>query len=562
MSKKEIDEKKVEKTVDEVKETAEKAKDTAEKAVEETTAKVRNFKKLKYGSMFYIAIALVIAIVVVLNFMVGMFAKRSPIKIDITPDNRYELSEQSIEAVKAMDKDVEITVTATKDYFTSLGNYWENYYSSNTGVPAEIPFDMIPELLDKYSIYAEQGKGSINVKYVDMDKDPDIINKYKKYYNGDINRGSIIVASGERVRVLSDTDVMNMLSADPVAMQSQQLKFRFTGESVITSAITSVTDAHPIKVAFVKNMNGMAVYDEQSYGSAAQIFENEVLAKHGYDCTEIDISTDELKPADYDMIAVFAPSVDFNEDIIAKLSAFLYNDGQYGKNMVYVPDSSKMDLPNISEFLADWSIKVENELLYDETNAVGTDIFGNKQVQNVIADISSREDVGDVSNDKLYIVAPASRVLTKIAKNNEDIVTEVLKTKDTAFTVNMETYDPENPEYGEKGSRTVVMRSKKERADGFNTLSSSLLVIGSPGMFNQQLIVQNTTFNNSAVLLGIMNNMTGKDAGVVVPDKNIQSSFIAPSAKEAKNIQIIVVWVIPFIIAAIGVIVLLRRRNK
>ena len=76
MSKKEIDEKKVEKTVDEVKETAEKAKDTAEKAVEETTAKVRNFKKLKYGSMFYIAIALVIAIVVVLNFMVGMFAKR------------------------------------------------------------------------------------------------------------------------------------------------------------------------------------------------------------------------------------------------------------------------------------------------------------------------------------------------------------------------------------------------------------------------------------------------------------------------------------------------------
>ena len=36
-------------------------------------------RKLKYGSMFYIVIALVVAIVVVLNIMVGFIGKRSPI---------------------------------------------------------------------------------------------------------------------------------------------------------------------------------------------------------------------------------------------------------------------------------------------------------------------------------------------------------------------------------------------------------------------------------------------------------------------------------------------------
>ena len=169
MSKKEIDEKKVKETVDEVTEAAAAVTKAPDK-----------FRKLKYGTMFYVIIALVIAVVVILNIMVNVFAKRSPMKIDITPDNRYELTDESINAVKALDKDVDIVVTNTRDYFESLGNYWESYYTSNFGVPAEVPYEMIPELLDKYSVYAQQGKGSINVKYVDLDKDPDAIAKYNE----------------------------------------------------------------------------------------------------------------------------------------------------------------------------------------------------------------------------------------------------------------------------------------------------------------------------------------------------------------------------------------------
>ena len=571
MSKKEIDEKKIKKTVDEVKDTAEKVKDKADKAkeaAEETVEaaetavkKTRNFKKLKYGTMFYIVIALVTAIVVVLNVIVNMLAKRSPLKIDITPDNRYELSEESINAVKSLDKDVDITVTAVRDYFEALGNSYESNYAAS-GVPVEIPLEIIPELLDKYSIYAEQGNGKINIKYVDLDKDPDLIDKYKKYYNGDIGTGNIIVSSGERVRVFTQDEVLGMLTADQAAAQAQQLKLNFTGESALTSAITSVTDAHPIKVAFASMMNGASLFDEQSYSDAAYTFEDELLMKNGYDCTDIDISTDEIKPEDYDMVVVFAPSVDFNENIIKKLSDFLYNDGNYDRNMIYVPDGSKTNLPNIEEFLADWSIKVENELIYDDENSIGSDLFGRRQVQNIIADISSPEDVGTLPSEKLEIVAPASRVLSQISKNNEDIVTEVLKSRNTSYTIDMDNYDPEDPQYGEESARTIVMLSKKQCADEFERHTSGLLVIGSAGMFNNQLIVQNTSFNNASVLINIMNTMTGKEAGVVIPDKNLQSSFIAPKASQMKKIHIAVVWVIPALVAVVGIAVLLRRRNK
>lgn len=548
MSKKEIDKKKLRDTAEEVKETAEKAADTAEAAVKKT----KNFKKLKYGSMFYIVILLVTAIVVVLNVMVGIFSKRSPMKLDITPDNRYELSEQSIEAVKALDKDVDIVVTNTRDYFELIGNQYENYYAQYYGVPSEVPYEMIPELLDKYAVYAEQGKGSINVKYVDMDKDPDVVNKYKKYYNGDIQSGNIIVASGDRVRVLGGDEVMNMLSADQTAMQSQQLKFVFTGESVLTSAITSVTDAHPVKVAFVKTMNGSAIYNEDSYGSTVSAFEQELLQKNGYDCTDVDISMDDISPDEYDMIVLLAPSVDFTEDIINKLSDFLYNDGKYDRNMVYAPDIAVTNLPNIAEFLADWSIKVENDIILDDENALMTNY-------RIMLNVSDSEAVGTLPSDKLPIVAEYARELSKITKNNEDIVKEVLKSYDTSYTADL---TDKNSALGESGARTAAILTQKQHSEQFEVYTSSLLVLGTPTVAGQTYLQQNTTFNNANVLLNIMNNMTGKESGVVIPDKNLQTSFITTTAKQARNIRVIVIWIVPFIIAAVGIFVLLRRRNK
>lgn len=521
-------------------------------SAETEVSKKRNFKKLKYGSMFYTIIVLVVAIVVVLNFMVSMVAKRSPIKIDITPDDRYELSDISINSVKNLEKDVEITVTCQRNYFESLGNYYSNMYSQYYNAPAEMPYEMIPELLDKYSVYAEQGKGSITVKYVDMDKDPDLINKYKEHYTGDIQRANIIVSCGDRIRVLSESDIMGMLNPDQTAMQTGQLKFTFTGESTLTAAITNVTDAHPVKVAFANTMNGSPLYDEQSFGSAASAFKDELLGKNGYECSDFDVSKDELKADEYDMLVVFAPSVDFTEDIIQKFSDFLYNDGKYNRNLIYVPDFSKTNLPNIEEFLADWSLKVENNIIVDDENAIGT-------ATNIILNISDSESVGTLPNEKLRIVSPYTRELTQIKKNNEDVVKEVLKSADTSYTADITDAEAEK---GEKGSRSAVLLSQKQRTEQIKTYTSSLLLIGSPYMFDQTVIIQNTTYNNANVLLNTINTMTGKENGVVVPDKNLQQLYITTTTKQAKNIQIIVVWVIPFIAALVGVVVLLRRRNK
>ena len=504
-------------------------------------------KKLKYGSMFYIVIALVVAIVVVMNIMVTVIGKRSPMKIDLTPDDRFELSDESIEAVKNINKDVTITVTAKRDYFDALASYWRGQTGYDT------PFELIPELLDKYSVYAKQGNGSIDVRYVDMDVDPDIINQYKKFYNGDIERGSIIVSSGDRVSVISNTDVMNMIAPDQYTAQTTgEYKFKFTGESTITSAITNICDAHPVKTAFAMTMNGASMFDAQSYGSAVNAFENELLAKNGYDCTDVDIALDDIKPEDYDMAVIFAPSVDFSEDIIKKLSDFLYNGGKYDRNLIYVPDVSKTNLPNIEAFLADWNIKVENEIICDDQYNIGA-------AYAIVLKVSDSEAVGTLPNDKLPIVSPYTRTLTEITKNNGNIVKSIISSYDEAYTVSI---TDKNAEVGEKGEKSAVMLSQKQTSEDFNVYTSSVLALGSPDMLDSRYISLNTTYNNANVVISAINQIAGKENSTVILDKSLQYSAISPSTDQAKFIQILVCWVIPFIIAAIGITVLLRRRNK
>lgn len=504
-------------------------------------------KKLKYGSMFYIVIALVVAIVVVLNIMVSVIGKRSPMKIDLTPDDRFELSDESVEAVKNINKDVTITVTAKRDYFDALASYWRGQTGYDT------PFELIPELLDKYSVYAKQGNGSIDVRYVDMDVDPDIINQYKKFYNGDIERGSIIVSSGDRVSVISNTDVMNMIAPDQYTAQTTgEYKFKFTGESTITSAITNICDAHPVKTAFAMTMNGASMFDAQSYGSAVNAFENELLAKNGYECSDIDIATDEIKPEDYDMVVVFAPSVDFSEDIIKKLSDFLYNGGKYDRNLVYVPDVSKTNLPNIEAFLADWNIKVENEIICDAKYNIGAPYI-------VALKVDDSEAVGTLPNEKLPIVSPYTRALTELSKNNGNIVKSLISSYDEAYTVSPTDI---NEVISEQVTKTAVMLSQKQTSEDFNVYTSSVLVMGSPDIMDSRIIMQNTTYNNANVVISAINQIAGKENSTVILDKSLQYSAISPSTDQAKFIQILVCWVIPFIIAAIGITVLLRRRNK
>ena len=100
---------------------------------------------------------------------------------------------------------------------------------------------MIVEILERY----KQSSEHISVEFYDIASNPDVVSKYSQNYNGTIQEGNIVVSSGDRVKVMSINDLFTF---EQSAYGSSSIK-GFNGEQLLTSAVMSVTDANPKKVA-------------------------------------------------------------------------------------------------------------------------------------------------------------------------------------------------------------------------------------------------------------------------------------------------------------------------
>lgn len=510
-----------------------KNNETAEK-------KPKNFKKFKYGSMSMIVIVLVIAIVVILNVIVGALMNRYPIKVDLTADGRYELSDETIEVLKNMEGEVEIAVMLPEQTLLAY-----NYYN------------MIPKILENYQVYAEAGKGSIEVKYVDTTKDPDVVARYSEYYNGTISDGNIVIYANEKVKV---TSVDAMFTQDTSNYYTTgETDIFFVGEKTLTSSIMSVTDANPIDVAFASYINSAYVYGEDSSAYYSGEYFKNLLATNGYECTDIDVMTDEISPEKYELLVIPAPAVDFGEDVIAKIEDFLYNDGNYERNLIFISGGNSVNIPNIYELLNKWNLQVENAFVMDDKAAMNTTLgsLGGTALAPIVT-IADTEAVGELPNASLPIVAPLSREITILDKNSDYTTSSVIESSSSSYLRNIDGSENDS----KQGARTIVALSKRERAEGYDVYTSSVLAIGSVYMSDPSILSSTSAYNNANVLLNTVNTMTGKESSFVIPQKNLEQEILALTTDQVKGIRAVVVYVIPLLVVVAGVIVFIRRRNR
>ena len=172
--------------------------------------------------------------------------------------------------------------------------------------------------------------------------------------------------------------------------------------------------------------------------------------------------------------------------------------------------------------------------------------------------VGDTEEVGTLPNDTLPIVAPFGRTITVVGKNNETVIKELLKSNDTSYKSSL----ADNSDSSERAAYDIVVKARKETSSGLSVYGSDLLVIGSPYMLDSTILSNTNTYNNATVLLTVINKMTGKENGAIIPEKSLQQNYISPDATALRVIEITVILVIPFIIACIGLVVLLRRKNR
>ena len=69
-----------------------------------------NIRRFKYGTLSTLITIIFICAVVLFNIIVGMLVERYPVKLDLTKNKIYEVSDKTIDYLKKLEKQVEITV--------------------------------------------------------------------------------------------------------------------------------------------------------------------------------------------------------------------------------------------------------------------------------------------------------------------------------------------------------------------------------------------------------------------------------------------------------------------
>lgn len=524
-----------------------------------------NKKKLKYGTVATVITVVFIAVVVVINLIAGVLTDRKDLKLDLTKEKYYEVSQDTIDYIQDLKTDVEIAVMAKESDFATSGTYMK----------------MVLETLEKY----EQHSDHIKINFYDVASNPDVVTKFSANYNGEISEGNIVVASGERVKVLTVNSLFNMQS-DYYSGSSSVTSYK--GEQELTSAIMSVTDANPQRVAFISKYNGSAIYHSDNAYSISALYS--LMDKNGYEVSEVDIMTDTLSPEDYDMAVLPAPVNDLSEDSIKKLDDFLYNNGDLDKDMIYIADVLQYSTPNIDDFLEVWGIEIGGSIVYDSSSDKSQYVTTMKgQLSAPVATIAEDTYSEGLSNTKLPIIVPLARPVNLLFDANVDRnTTALLTTSDTSFLYPLEMQTAEeakakaeaaengeeeaeeeteettefDPDNAEKSAQTVMAVATKTNMDSNNTAHvNNVMVIGGATILDQVLTYSNT-YNNAEYVINAVNKMCGKENGIIIAEKDLSVQTIDITSSQIKAISRTVIYIIPLIVVAVGIVVFLRRRNR
>ena len=512
---------------------------------EKRQKKMQVRKKLKYGGIATAVTVIFVAVVVLLNVVVAQVCKRNPDAVlDLTTANLYEISDDTVDYIKNLDQDVEIAISSEESTFQS-----DKYYK------------MISETISKYQGYSDH----ISVTYFDTTKDPDILSKYQDLYAGDISSNQIIVTSGDRIKVYSLTD---MFEIDQDKYQSYYYGYAslsdcitgFKGEQTLTTAIMNVTDSNPKSVAVITKSNGNYIFSATQANAYAVTAMENLLNDNGYDVKELDMVNDTLDAETYDIVVLPAPANDLTMDAIKKLQDFLQNDGNLGKQLIYVADYTQSVTPNLDAFLKDWNLQVDSSYVReDDNNRNQTVQIVASAGKGLIAPIVSLGDSenygGNLANSSLPIVAPLARPIQKLPSNNGRVVYNLLQSSDTSYAYPLtqqassgedttESASEESQEATEatttegaattsfdtdsavRGANTVMALSQSQQSTGSDLIESDVIVLGSMAMMDYYL-TQDSSYNNAEYFIGVLNSVCGKEDSIVIASKDMTATSIS-----------------------------------
>ncbi len=480
-----------------------------------------NKKYLKIGSYSIAVCAVVCAIVILINMLVGEIPSVYT-KYDFSSLNLFSIGDETAEILAGVDEDVNVYI------LTARGS------ESQTTV----------EFLERYS-----GMNShIKVSTVDPVTNPGFV---EKYTDNELSDNSVIFESAKRSYVIDYNDIYPRQYSDEELYYyyySGQIPAGtpyFNGELMFTTAVDYVTrDDLPVMYALTGHGETELDSTYASYISSENIATNELSL----------LTADEI-PRDCTSILINVPTSDISADECEKLEKYLDEGG----NIILVTGAvtyTSYSMPNITALCAYMGLEsvdgmvVEgnrNNYLYDPRYllpVLGTTYDGPLSL---------------LSSSKIYTLMYASHGILDIGTHE---VTPLMSSTTSAFVKeNFLTDNSVTKSDGDISGMVYVGAAVTGEADGTRAENYKFVWFSSPSITDSSADSY-VSGGNSAVFTSTLNWMSASKTNLSIMAKQMQVEALVIPESASAFWSVAVVFIVPISVFICGFVAWFKRRRK
>lgn len=521
-------------------------------------------KKFKHGSMAVLFTAVFAVALVLLNIVATALSERFPLTIDLTANQDYTitLAEQHEVFVKGIDNDINVIVCAGEDDIDSgtYAAYITNLYYLEDETVGYRYYTQMQVFLNDFHKFNPH----ISVSWRNPMSSNDFAALSQKYSTENIQYGDIIVESSfendngetiDRYRIIKATDLFDATDTSGYAQYGYDT-YKVSGSKLETSLVSAfyvVTAEESIQVAVI---GGHTSGDSTGLET--------LLKQNNYEFTTISNLLIEDIPEDTQIVVVNAPTQDFDPSEISKLEQFLYNDGELGKDLLYVASANQSSMPNLDDFLAEWGFEFTNEMVYSTTS--GTYYTYPTYIFSEIGETDYTEFMALDSSRYTYPIP--YRVCNLLFEESGQRYTETILVSDynavgMPSDADISSWDPTTATSSGPFPLMAMSTEYDLLGDTQKQVESHVIMIASD-YFVYSDILSSTSFANSTLTLNVLNDVAGVEAPITIQSRTITTtSFLdqVMGTSASLIVQIVFIGILPIGLLVIGLIVYIRRKN-
>ncbi len=456
-----------------------------------------------------------------------LFSKVLDVKVDLTPNKTFSLSDTATEQLKNLQHDINIYVLYDMD----------DYFMGDDGKraePGDIVYtkaDLLTECLKQISAYDK-----VNINEYDIVRNPDLAKKLDPEGLMGIKEGDIVLECGEVRRCVIPSQLY--------ARNEETENLEFYGESYFMGAIEYL-DSQKIPTVYLASGHGSVTADKYS-------LLGNLLKSQNYALKEIDLTSEGSVPEDALTVVYAAPK----EDITDHEKDLLLDYAKQGGNLIMLlsPNAKEIKYENIEEVLGTYKIGIDYNKVYETQS----DLYAPDDKYTIMCNFVDNDFTKAISKTSgglpLYMTPSRSFYSTKSADDTSTdiVVTPLIETNSSAKSEICGGIVKDANELS--GILYLAANAEDTTRNG-----SKLLVMGSAEFMTDEVMEKGYTILTPYIFLQSVSWMEGTT--FTYPTRVHSNDYISVPDKKTGNILLVIIIVYPILIASTGVIVWLRRRN-